>query len=145
MNIKETYSAVCRRAELAVSGFKSTLINLPARHGNLLLFVLGVAILSAGLVDISYAQSTSFTEADYNDSLVRNAVGNLFGLIEGAFGALVMVVAGLGAIVAAAMGAYRLAVSLIVVAVGAFILRALVSLFFGEDFTDLQANGQSGS
>ncbi|MDD2942226.1 MAG: hypothetical protein PHC51_04585 [bacterium] len=145
MNIKETYAIACRRAELAVAGFKSTLINLPARHGNFLLFVLGVALLSAGMVDFSHAQATSFTEADYNDDLVRNAVGNLFGLIEGAFGALVMVVAGLGAIVAAAMGAYRLAVSLIVVAVGAFILRALVSLFFGESFTDLNANGDSGS
>ena len=50
-----------------------------------------------------------------------------------------MVVAGLGAIVAAAMGAYRAAVGMLVVAVGAFILRALVSLFFGTDYADFDA------
>ena len=41
------------------------------------------------------------------------------------------------AIVAAAMGSYRAAFSLVVVAIGAFILRALVSLFFGTDFAGL--------
>ena len=83
-------------------------------------------------------RDSSFTEASYDDELVRNAVGNLFRLIEGAFGALIMVVAGLGAIVAAAMGAYRAAVGMLVVAVGAFILRALVSLFFGTDYADFE-------
>ena len=60
--------------------------------------------------------------------------------MEGAFGALVMVVAGLGAIVAAAMGAYRAAVGMLVVAVGAFILRALVSLFFGDNYQSYESN-----
>lgn len=73
-------------------------------------------------------------DSDYDDRLQRNATGNLFRLIEGAFGALIMVVAGLGAIVAAAMGAYKMALTCLVVAVGAFILRALVSLFFGTDY-----------
>jgi len=45
-----------------------------------------------------------------------------------------MVVAGLGAIISAAMGAYRASVGMIVVAVGSFILRSLVSLFFGVGF-----------
>ena len=49
-----------------------------------------------------------------------------------------MVVSGIGAIVAAAMGAYRAAVGMIVVAVGSFILRALVSLFFGSEFQDYE-------
>ena len=55
-----------------------------------------------------------------------------------------MLSAGLASIVAAAMGAYRAAVSLLVVALGAFILRALVSLFFGEQYTDLNANEGGG-
>lgn len=103
-------------------------------NANSMLLVVGVVLLTGGVVELSHAQTASFSEAAYNDELVRNAVAALFELIEGAFGALIMVVAGLGAIVAAAMGAYRLAVSMLVVAVGAFILRALVSLFFGENF-----------
>lgn len=67
---------------------------------------------------------------EFEEGLVNCAVGSLFRLIEGSFGALVMVVAGLGAIIAASMGAYRASVGMLVVAVGSFILRALVSLFF---------------
>ena len=113
------------------------------RHATTLLLVLGTALLVGGMVDVSQAQGAgptgSFSEASYEDDLVRNSVGNLFKLIEGAFGALIMVVAGLGAIVAAAMGAYRAAVGMLVVAVGAFLLRALVSLFFGADYADFEA------
>jgi len=104
-------------------------------HSSKLLFAAGIFLLSSGLISLCLAQQVpTYHQPNYNDTLVRNAVGNLFGLIEGAFGALIMVVSGLGAIVAAAMGAYRAAVGMLVVAVGAFILRALVSLFFGEDY-----------
>lgn len=82
------------------------------------------------------AQSTLAThsESDFDDQLIRNAVGNLLRLVEGPFGALVMVVAGLIAIAAAAMGAYRQALSILIVALCAFTLRSLVSLFFGVDY-----------
>jgi hypothetical protein len=73
-------------------------------------------------------------EANYDDSLNRFAVGNLLWFIEGSFGALIMVGAGLSAIIAGAFGAYKAAISLLFVAVGAFILRALVSLFFGVNY-----------
>jgi hypothetical protein len=98
------------------------------RHGDVLLLVLGIGLLTIGLTQISSASTTTL----YDETRVRGAVALLFRLIEGAFGALVMVVAGLGAIIAAAMGAYRAALGMLVVAVGAFILRALVSLFFGS-------------
>ena len=113
------------------------------RYATALLLVLGCTLLLGGMTEISIAQgggpTGSFSEAGYEDDLVRNSVGNIFKLIEGAFGALVMVVAGLGAIIAAAMGAYRAAVGMLVVAVGAFILRALVSLFFGTDYVDYES------
>lgn len=80
------------------------------------------------------ARPAPAADVPYNDSLPRFATGNLFMLIEGAFGALIMVAAGLGALFAAAMGAYKMALTLLVVAVGAFILRALVSLFFGTNY-----------
>ena len=112
------------------------------RYSNALLLIVGTVLLVGGLTDLSMAQgagpSGSFSEAGFQDDLIRNSVGNLFKLVEGAFGALVMVVSGLGAIIAAAMGAYRAAVGMLVVAVGAFILRALVSLFFGTDFQDYE-------
>jgi hypothetical protein len=110
------------------------------KHANTMLLAAGVILLTLGVEGVAVAQDT-YSEAAYNDGLVRGAVGNIFALIEGAFGALIMVVSGLAAIVAAAMGAYRAAVAMLVVAVGAFILRALVSLFFGEDFTAIGVDG----
>lgn len=111
------------------------------KHSTAIMLMFGVVLISGGLVELSAAQNgggvagKSLSEANFDDTLIKGAVGNLFALIEGAFGALIMVVSGLGAIVAAAMGAYRAAVGMLVVAVGAFILRSLVSLFFGSDFT----------
>jgi hypothetical protein len=75
-------------------------------------------------------------DVPYDDSLIRFSVGNLYKFIEGAFGALVVVGAGLGAVIAAAVGAYKSAMALFVTAVGAFILRAYVSLFFGTNYDD---------
>ena len=112
------------------------------QHVTLCLGILGVALLGGGLTELALAQgggpAGSWSQAQFDDTLIKNSVGNLFKLIEGAFGALVMVVSGLGAIVAAAMGAYRAAVGMLVVAVGAFILRSLVSLFFGTDYQDYE-------
>lgn len=111
------------------------------QNANALMFVLGACLLMGGVVDLSLAggagdfdSTGSYSQANYDDTLVRNAVGNLFGFVEGAFGALIMVVSGLAAIAAAAMGAYRASIGMLVVAVGAFILRALVSVFFGTNF-----------
>jgi hypothetical protein len=104
------------------------------------MFLLGTVLLVGGLAQLSYA-TNSYSEANYQDFLVRGAVSNLFRLVEGAFGALIMVVSGLGAIIAAAMGAYRAALGMLVVAVGAFILRSLVSLFFGSNFQPAQTLG----
>ena len=98
--------------------------------------IFGVALV-AYFPCIAYAQVEQTTsEAAYNDELIRCAVSGLFGFIEVPFGALIMVLAGILAIISAAMGGYRTAVSLIIVAVGAFILRSLVSLFFGVDFPE---------
>lgn len=64
------------------------------------------------------------------DGRIFEVTARIFELIEGNLGALIMVTAGLGAIVTAALGAYRAAVGLLVVAIGAFILRSLVDIFF---------------
>jgi len=124
---------VVKKISEKLSGLSLKLMTCCERSATTIMAVFGVGLLVVGLSELSLAQS-SFSQAAYDDTLVQNAVGQLFCLIEGAFGALIMVVAGLGAIVAAAMGAYRAAVGMLVVAVGAFILRALVSLFFGTNF-----------
>ena len=54
----------------------------------------------------------------------------IFRLVEGNMGALIMVSAGIMAIVGAAFGAYKAAINLLAVAVGSFILRSLVAIFF---------------
>ena len=116
-----SYAAVCRKAHA-----------LKCVHGkNASLFAMllgGVALLSFGLVDASYAQLGAPT----NDRIGETANVILTELIEGTFGALIMIVAGLVAIVAAAIGAYRAAMACLVVAVGAFILRTFVEIFFGD-------------
>lgn len=86
---------------------------------NYMLLILGVVLLTSGLIETSHAQDK-----------IAQASGRLLGLIEGSLGALIMIVSGIAAIVAAAMGAYRAAVGMLVVAVGAFILRTLVTIFF---------------
>lgn len=128
-----------KRAIAAYDAFCVSVVGFARKHETALFLTMGVLLLGGGLTGIAHADlAGGASEAAFDDSLIKGAVGNLFLLIEGAFGALIMVVAGLGAIVAAAMGAYRAAVGMLVVAVGAFILRALVSLFFGTDFEALQ-------
>jgi len=139
------YSAACRKVYLAATVGA-------AKYSTVFMLVVGVSILSAGLADISQADLSgrvgvgvsfgggsggSFGDpgvgVSLGDGRIHNVTDRLFELIEGNLGALIMVAAGLGAIIAAAFGAYRMAISLLVVAVGAFILRSLVDIFFNFD------------
>lgn len=104
-------------------------------NSNVMLFLFGTLLLGVGIGDLSIAEAKTFKiSSKYDDAGFRVGTGNLFALVEGSFGALVLVVTGIGAIVASSMGQYKAAVSLIVVAVGAFCLRAFISLFFGTNF-----------
>ena len=66
----------------------------------------------------------------FDDTELKAGICDLFELIEGDLGMLLAVVAGIGAIVASVFGAYRATNSFIVVALAAFIIRAMVSLWF---------------
>ena len=118
--VKNGYTTACRSAHSFVAARKQEL-----SLGAMLLG--GLALISAGVVDASFAQAQTGT-----DRIADTGATILQGLIEGSFGALIMIVAGLTAIVAAAMGAYRTAMAALIVAVGAFILRTFVNLFFGD-------------
>jgi hypothetical protein len=100
-----------------------------AKHAQVMLFMMGVALLSAGLVDGANAAGLV---TRYNDTRLSNSVNAVLTYLEGTFGALVMVAAGVGAILSSAFGQYRAALGLMVVAVGAFILRSFVGTFFND-------------
>ena len=73
-------------------------------------------------------------EPEFDEERIALAGRYLLTLIQGGLGAIVMVVAGMVALFSAAIGAYRPAMAMVFVAVGAFILGSLVELFFGEEF-----------
>ncbi|MCB9030740.1 MAG: hypothetical protein H6619_06780 [Deltaproteobacteria bacterium] len=105
------------------------------KQSQAVLFSLGFLLLVAGVHLRVSAQGdvTSDMVGAYNDERISEAVNRIFGYLEGSFGALIMVAAGLAAIMAAAFGQYRAALGMLVVAVGAFILRSLVGTFFNDD------------
>ena len=111
------------------------MFNAPSRmHLQAMLFVLGFVILLVGIRSNADAYGGGWTghTTTYNDSRLNNAMNAILTYIEGSFGALIMVAAGIGAIVSSAFGQYRAALGLLVVAVGSFILRSLISTFFND-------------
>jgi len=58
----------------------------------------------------------------------------LYRALTGGFGALIMIVAGLGAILAAAFGQFKASLSALVVALGVFVLQIFIKAFFNVDF-----------
>jgi|GEM_PF-5307158 len=86
--------------------------------------------------------SSGGSQGGMNDAKIRCAAQKLLTLMEGNLGALIMVVAGIGTIIASAFGAFRAATSLLAVAIGAFVLRSFVEIFFdaGLDNTPASCN-----
>jgi len=111
------------------------------------LFVMGALLLTAGLANGALAQGIDFSvtleshEVNYNDSQIAQAVIAILTYIEGSFGALVMVGSGIAAILSSAFGQYRAALGCLVVAVGAFILRSIMSTFFNTESIDQTNSG----
>ena len=107
------------------------------KHARSVLFVLGVALLAVGLSADVTAQGGGGLGISggtkYNDFRIANAVNTIMTYLEGSFGALVMAASGIGAILSAAFGQYKAALSLMVVAVGSFILRSFISTFFNDE------------
>jgi len=85
-------------------------------------FVLGLIVLMLSGADVVFAQ--------YDDAQFQDICNRALSYVEGGFGALLASIAGVGAIVASAAGGFRLAWALIVVSIGAYILREYIGLFF---------------
>ena len=99
------------------------------RQARATLFLAGVSLLVFGLSVDGVAQ---FTATKYNDNKVPNAVNAIMTYLEGSFGALFMATAGLGCIIAAAIGRYNDALLYLGLAVGTFLSRSLMSTCFND-------------
>ena len=96
-----------------------------------LLFLLGVGLVSIGLADNAQANGGHYITFDHPRK--PEAMNAILTYIEGAFGAMVMAAAGIGAIISAAFRQYKTALGLLVIAVASFVLRSLVYTFFNAD------------
>ena len=135
-NLNKKYQAV----SLAI-------IHCAVKRQNTFMFALGTLLLVGGLVETNHAFAciagicigggdfaAGVFAAGGGVSVGGNptqACSRILGYIEGGFGALVATGAGLGAIIAAALGGFKAAWTLIVVSVGCFILRSYLTLFHG--------------
>ena len=128
MNIKSLY----KKAGQTVGGFFYS----PSRSQiQFCLFAVGVTLLTVGMLNGAHAVAGGGADmtTEYNDDRVANSVVTILSYLEGSFGALVMVVSGIGAILSAAFGQYKAALGCLVVAVGAFILRSFMNTFFNTE------------
>ncbi len=89
-----------------------------------------MSILSL-LPSIAYAQEGGGTAAaGFDTSVIDWAIEELCGHITGNLGGLLVTVAAFGAIVSAALGSFRVTYSAIIVAVGAYAISSIESLYF---------------
>jgi hypothetical protein len=106
------------------------------KQAQAILFAAGIICLGIGLSDDVFAGGAggwNSRQGDVEDSRIALAVSTLFKYLEGSFGALIMAAAGIGAILSAAVGQYKAALSCMVVSVGAFILRSFMTTFFNVE------------
>lgn len=108
------------------------------RQMQVCLLILGVVLLTTGL-GLEAMAATDVGDTGIETTRIENAATKLIKAIEGPFGALIMIVAGIFAIVMAAMGQYKIAMSLLVISLGAFILKSIVKTFFntGTAFSEV--------
>lgn len=103
------------------------------------LFLLGLGLLSFGLSDLAQAQ-VSVTLPDVGNDIGEEQFNfarcRFLRLLEGSFGALLAVAAGIGSIIAASVGKYAVSYTFLAVSVGSFCMRSFVSLFFGDVGTE---------
>ena len=113
-NINECYDKICVGSVVKTRQFFE-------KHANVCLFFFGMILLYAGSADIAHAGRGTYAEA----------CNGVLSLVEGTFGAMLTAIAGIAAIIAAAVGGFKMAWSLLVVAIGSFILRSFITLFNG--------------
>jgi hypothetical protein len=91
-----------------------------------LLVISGYLILSLGIFDRANALAAG-------DVQFLTGACKVLSLPEGSWGALVASIAGVVAIISAAMGMYRSAINLIIVSVACVLIRPLMGMFFNVE------------
>lgn len=69
--------------------------------------------------------------AGYDDKKFGVVCDSTMQYLQGGFGALLSAIAGFGAVIASAVGGFRMAWALVVVSVGAFIVKEYMEIWFG--------------
>jgi len=77
-----------------------------------------------------HAQNATPTPVPVDTSAIDEAICWLMHFQQGSYGALLMAVSGIGAIVTAAMGNYRTAMNCLVVGVGSWLIQPVAILMF---------------
>lgn len=126
---KSKYSTICQQIYLFKEQLKKSILNACAKNVQIYLLLLGLVLITAGLINGAEAYTP---QARYNDDRIAESVDIILTYINGTFGALIMVSAGVAAILASAFGQYKAALGLLVVAVGSFIMRSLISTWFND-------------
>ncbi len=107
-----------------------------------LMFTMAALFTVLGVSAVAEAQPIQFERVP--DDWFMFGYCRIIALSVGSFGALVMVVAGIVAIMSAASGNYRTSMAVLMVATGAFILENLIDLFFNLDFECEISTGGGG-
>jgi hypothetical protein len=103
---------------------------------NAVLFFVGAVLLVVGITEFSQAQYNNDVQLNIDGTVtsfntLKLGVCAIYAFLEGAYGALLTTTAGIGAIILAVFGKYTGAYNIMVVAIFCFIMRSLISLFFG--------------
>jgi hypothetical protein len=104
------------------------------KQARAMLLLIGITLLILGLSVDGTTQQLATTS--YNDNRISNPVNTVMLFLEGSFGALIMAGAGTGCILAAVAKRYAAALLLLVLAVGAFLTRTFIGIFFNDQGFD---------
>jgi len=85
--------------------------------------------LAVGAVFLLIPATAAFAQAP--DTWITIGLCKVLSITTGSFGAVVMAVAGLVAVISAAMGSYRMTMSVIAIGAGTWVIEPLINLFFG--------------
>ena len=88
--------------------------------------------LGTVLLLLILSQQFAFAEG-YDDKKFGAVCDSTLKYLYGGFGALISAIAGVAAIVASALGGFRMAWALLVVSIGSFILQSYTEIWFGAD------------
>ncbi len=128
-----------------VSKFNSKVISLgqavgaikvapTAAHLQVAFVALGIATLLIGSESNAFASfGLDERTTDIDNTQIDEAIRTIFNMLEGSFGALIAVGAGIMAVISSAFGQYRAALGCLIVAVGSFILRSFVFTWFNVE------------